>query len=1026
MHERSSGLRAEVLVVAAAAAWVLAMAAPAHAERVRIDFQGVVDSIDSALAGLPISDGDPVVVLDDRYSVLNPTGVVVTAPSSFTSAAIIGGPATYFVDAGALGTCNSSFDYCAGTGSIGFFGGDPTVISQAYMVFTTNPGDVYDVSFDLTEICNPGNCQSSAQTLTVSALDGSGLAGVQLGTTAAVDPPSTAPVPVSFQFTAVSTTTTLRMLGDLNGSSSFERDVGFDNLLITTPGIPSLVSGSVVYETTTPGLPPNNAGTQYPDAVVSFEISIDTYEASYLEPGDAFVRDDEMPGTSAPFVDSLRLNGFSIITDLPENFQPTRLQLAFSSEDLSILVSTDLPTSSEVLGFPAAAANPNINFLALADEGSESSGEVRYQVTSFVAFTESEDDKSVFITSDIYTGALGGLDGADELCNLHAAEAQLPGEFRAWLSDSTGSPSTRFTPCVDCNYVRTDGVAVAFGYDDLTDGTLLAPIDVTEFGSPIPAGEFTDGAVWSATSIDGNRRPQPQQGGECVDWTVGTSPTQGRKGNPYTTDSGWTLGFLNVGTFNCGVQPARLYCIEQGIVLDTDLDGVPDDLDNCDDVENPNQEDADGDDIGDGCDNCPDVANDDQADEDEDSYGDACDVDAGANEEIVVPADPVPPGAPLQVEATFKNPNAFAILTIQPDCFNTSFEVNDDNGPLAPTHRVARPYNLALRTEDPEGDLIKVGAGESFKVSCNLAELFSPEVLTSTEGVTTTYSVEATYSNDLVDPDCLPPDPDSVFVPDPEECVETQENTPTFVGAVTSPPAEVKVEGAPPTEPPIDPDCAVAPPTWFPQWIASPGPTVSTTLSKLPVEDVDLQTIRLNGTLAPVETVIDIDEEKLIAKFDRQKAVEALGNTVPGTTVFPRVTGELNNGNPAERFIAECLVEIVDAIVVEIDIKPGSDKNVVKLGSKGSIPVAILSSETFDARTIDPSTVALANAGLKIKGNGSGVFSFEDINDDGRDDLVVHIVTQGLQPTASAESAELVGSTFSGTPIFGVDSVSVK
>jgi hypothetical protein len=65
---------------------------------------------------------------------------------------------------------------------------------------------------------------------------------------------------------------------------------------------------------------------------------------------------------------------------------------------------------------------------------------------------------------------------------------------------------------------------------------------------------------------------------------------------------------------------------------DRDGDGVPDHLDNCPDVYNPEQYDEDGDGIGDACDNCPHVYNPDQADMGEtilggepDGVGDACD-----------------------------------------------------------------------------------------------------------------------------------------------------------------------------------------------------------------------------------------------------------------------------------------------------------------------------------------------------------------------------------------------------------------
>lgn len=67
--------------------------------------------------------------------------------------------------------------------------------------------------------------------------------------------------------------------------------------------------------------------------------------------------------------------------------------------------------------------------------------------------------------------------------------------------------------------------------------------------------------------------------------------------------------------------------VRAAVATDTDDDGIPDALDNCPLVSNPDQADQDGDGIGDACDNCLLVANSDQDDLDGDGLGNACDPD---------------------------------------------------------------------------------------------------------------------------------------------------------------------------------------------------------------------------------------------------------------------------------------------------------------------------------------------------------------------------------------------------------------
>lgn len=60
------------------------------------------------------------------------------------------------------------------------------------------------------------------------------------------------------------------------------------------------------------------------------------------------------------------------------------------------------------------------------------------------------------------------------------------------------------------------------------------------------------------------------------------------------------------------------------VSADIDADGIPNGLDNCPLIPNPDQADADGDSVGDVCDVCPDVPDPGQEDTDGDGVGDAC------------------------------------------------------------------------------------------------------------------------------------------------------------------------------------------------------------------------------------------------------------------------------------------------------------------------------------------------------------------------------------------------------------------
>ncbi len=118
----------------------------------------------------------------------------------------------------------------------------------------------------------------------------------------------------------------------------------------------------------------------------------------------------------------------------------------------------------------------------------------------------------------------------------------------------------------------------------------------------------------------------------------------------------------------------------------------------------------------------------------------------------------------------------------------------------------------------------------------------------------------------------------------------------------------------------------------------------------------------------------------------------------------------------------------VSLIDVEIDIKPGSDPNSINLGSQGVIPVAFLTTPTFDASLIDPLTVTLRGEDfggfVKLRGKTEKpMASLEDVDGDGDVDLLVHLDTNKLTGYELGTVWELGAKTGDGFVVLGSDTV---
>ena len=157
--------------------------------------------------------------------------------------------------------------------------------------------------------------------------------------------------------------------------------------------------------------------------------------------------------------------------------------------------------------------------------------------------------KLVFVSSSSHTGNLGGLSGADSICQGLASSADLPGTYKAWLSDSTQSPSTRFAKST-IPYIRVDGAVVALNWTDLTDAQLSNPIVLDENGALHP-----EVYVQTGTRVQGQAEMDIYL---CEGWHTAALTVRRYIGISAYTDNRWTNNFDT----SC-YMPIQMYCFQQ-------------------------------------------------------------------------------------------------------------------------------------------------------------------------------------------------------------------------------------------------------------------------------------------------------------------------------------------------------------------------------------------------------------------------------------------------------------------------------
>jgi hypothetical protein len=115
-------------------------------------------------------------------------------------------------------------------------------------------------------------------------------------------------------------------------------------------------------------------------------------------------------------------------------------------------------------------------------------------------------------------------------------------------------------------------------------------------------------------------------------------------------------------------------------------------------------------------------------------------------------------------------------------------------------------------------------------------------------------------------------------------------------------------------------------------------------------------------------------------------------------------------------FLAPPDSEVMDVV---IDIKPGSEQNSINLKSKGVVPVAVLATADFFVEMINLDTVNFAGAKPVH-------WSFEDVDEDGKDDIIFHFRTQELYDLdQNSTEATLKALLLNGDEVSGTDEVRI-
>lgn len=179
--------------------------------------------------------------------------------------------------------------------------------------------------------------------------------------------------------------------------------------------------------------------------------------------------------------------------------------------------------------------------------------------------------RTVFVSSRVYRGNLGGLAGADEQCAGLARAARLEGTFKAFLLDANTDHIDQRFKMEGGPFKLPSGKVVAYNWESLLRNALLAPLNEVETGTgapiaatlqPEPEQFCDDGSVKSLVWAN-VRRSGAITGAtsNCANWTKNfLSESRGANFGNFADTSEWKDYCLMAGEF-CNTL-AHIVCIQ--------------------------------------------------------------------------------------------------------------------------------------------------------------------------------------------------------------------------------------------------------------------------------------------------------------------------------------------------------------------------------------------------------------------------------------------------------------------------------